>query len=102
MGMPRKLSLANEARLCKSPRPAYISPMSREQVKAILDRVLTWPVERQEDAASMLRLMEAQDDGAYRLSVEQAAEIRQRLADIDAETVTLDEFNEHVRRRLGE
>ena len=50
--------------------------MSREQVKAILDRVLTWPEERQEDAASMLRLMEAQDDGAYRLSAVQAEEIR--------------------------
>ena len=76
--------------------------MSREQVKAILDRVLTWPDERQEDAATMLRLMEAQDDGAYRLSAEQAEEVRRRLADLEAETVTLDEFNEHVRHRLGE
>jgi N-acetylglutamate synthase/N-acetylornithine aminotransferase len=25
--------------------------MSKEQVKAILDRVMTWPAERQEDAA---------------------------------------------------
>ena len=76
--------------------------MSREQVKAILDRVLTWPDERQEDAATMLRLMEAQDDGAYRLSAEQAEEVRRRLADLEAETVTLDEFNEHDRHRLGE
>ena len=76
--------------------------MSKERVKEILDRVLTWPDERQEDAASMLRLMEAQDDRAYRLSDEQVAEVRRRLADTDAETVTLEEFNEHVRRRLGE
>ena len=76
--------------------------MSKERVKEILDRVLTWPDERQEDAASMLRLMEAQDDRAYRLSEAQAAEVRHRLADTDAETVTLEEFNEHVRRRLGE
>jgi hypothetical protein len=100
--MPRKLSLANSGRLCKSPQRAYISAMSREQVKAILDRVLTWPDERQEDAASMLRLMEAQDDSAYQLSAEQAEEVRRRLADTDAETVNLEEFNEHVRRRLGE
>ena len=76
--------------------------MSKERVKEILDRVLTWPDERQEDAASMLRLMEAQDDRAYRLSDEQVAEVGRRLADTDAETVTLEEFNEHVRRRLGE
>ena len=98
--MPRKLSLGNSGRLCKPPRLAYISAKSREQVKAILDRVLTWSDERQEDAASMLRLMEAQNDGAYRLSAEQAEEVRRRLADTEAETVTLDEFNEHVRRRL--
>ena len=72
--------------------------MSREQVKAILDRVRTWPDERQEDAASMLRLMKAQDEGACHLSAEQAAEVRRRLADTDAETVTLQEFSEHVRR----
>ena len=88
--------------LCKMPGPPYIQTMSKQLVKEILDRVLTWPDERQEDAASMLRLMEAQDDRGYRLSDEQAAEVRRRLADTDAETVTLEEFNEHVRRRLGE
>ena len=31
--------------------------MSKEQVKAVLDRVLTWPSERQEDAAKLLMLM---------------------------------------------
>jgi hypothetical protein len=76
--------------------------MSKERVKAILDRVLTWPDARQEDAASMLLLMEAQDDGAYRLSDEQAEEVRRRLADTDAETVTLEDLKEHFRQRLGE
>jgi len=33
--------------------------MSKEQVKAVLDRVLTWPSERQEDAAKLLMLMES-------------------------------------------
>jgi hypothetical protein len=82
--------------------PPYIPAVSKEQVKAILDRVLTWPDERQEDAASILRLMEAQDDGAYQFSVEQAEEIRRRLAGTDAETVTLEQFNDHIRQRLGE
>jgi hypothetical protein len=35
--------------------------MSKEQVKAILDRVLTWPEQRQEDAAKVLMLMEASE-----------------------------------------
>ena len=44
----------------------------------------------------------AEENGCtYQLSVKQAAEIRRRLSDTRAETVTLEEFNEHVRRRLS-
>ncbi|NVN84668.1 MAG: hypothetical protein HXX15_01155 [Rhodopseudomonas sp.] len=74
--------------------------MSKEQVKAILERVLTWPAERQEDAATILTAMEASDSSQYRLSAEQAEEVRRRLADTDAETMTLEEFNAHFMRRL--
>jgi hypothetical protein len=35
--------------------------MTKEQVKAVLDRVLTWPLERQEDAARVLTAMEEQN-----------------------------------------
>jgi hypothetical protein len=42
--------------------------MSKEQVKAVLDRVLTWPSERQEEAAKLLMLMESQDESVYRLT----------------------------------
>ena len=58
--------------------------MSKEQVKAVLDRVLTWPAERQEDAAKVLSLMEAQDDSAYRLTDEQVAEVERRRSDTKA------------------
>jgi hypothetical protein len=78
----------------------YIAAMSKEQVKAILDRVLTWPPERQQDAATILTAMEASDGSQYRLTEEQADEVRRRLADPDAETMTLDEFNAHFNRRL--
>jgi hypothetical protein len=74
--------------------------MSREQVKAVLDRVLTWPSERQEDAAKML--MESQDESIYRLTDEQVEEVRRRRADPNARRLTLDEFKERLRRRLGE
>ncbi|MGO3933881.1 hypothetical protein NP284_36940 [Rhodopseudomonas pseudopalustris] len=74
--------------------------MSKEQVKAILDRVLTWPVERQQDAAAILATMEAADTAQYRLTAEQADEVARRLADANAETMTLEEFNAHFKRRL--
>ena len=80
----------------------YIKSMSREQVKAVLDRVLTWPSERQEDAAKVLSLMEAQDDSVYRLTDEQVAEVQRRRSDKNAKRLTLDEFNERLRRLTGE
>ena len=76
--------------------------MSREQVKAILDRVLTWPNERQEDAAKILMLMETQDESIYRLTDEQVEEVQRRRSDPHARRLTLDEFNARVRRLLGE
>ena len=76
--------------------------MTKEQVKAVLDRVLTWPNERQEDAAKVLALMEAQDASAYRLTDEQVAEVQRRRADNNAKRLTLDEFNERLRRFIGE
>ena len=75
--------------------------MTRERVKTILDRVLTWPPERQEDAAQMLELMEEQDTSDVRLNPEQLAEIRRRRAETSPKTMTLAEFNERLRRRYG-
>jgi hypothetical protein len=55
--------------------------MTKEQVKEILDRVLTWPPNRQEDAARVLREMEEQDASPYRLSEKQVEEIKRRRSD---------------------
>ena len=76
----------------------YQPIMTREQVKEVLDRVLTWPPERQEDAAEILMSIEAQDTSGYRLSGEQLAELRHRRAERDPETLTLAEFDERLRR----
>jgi hypothetical protein len=75
--------------------------MSKEQVREVLDRVLTWPSARQEDAAKVLALMEAQDDSAYRLTDEQVEEVRRRRSDTSGKRLTLDEFNERLRRLAG-
>jgi hypothetical protein len=76
--------------------------MTKEQVKAVLDRVLTWPSDRQEDAAKVLMLMESQNESVYRLTDEQVEEVRRRRADPKAQKLTLEEFNERLRQRLGE
>jgi hypothetical protein len=75
--------------------------MTRQQVKEILDRVLSWPPERQADLAEVARLMEAQDKSGLKLNEEQAAEVRRRLAEKNPKTLSLAEFNEHLRRRYG-
>ena len=79
----------------------YNNAMTKEQVKEILDRVLNWPPERQADVVHVVELMEEQDNSMLRLSDEQAAEVRRRLAEKDPKTVTLAEFNERLRRRYG-
>jgi hypothetical protein len=60
--------------------------MTKDQVKEILDRVLTWPAERQADVAHVVEIMEAQDRSDLRLSDEQATEVRRRKT-IPAEEV---------------
>jgi hypothetical protein len=77
----------------------YIDAMTKEQVKEILDRVLTWPPERQENAVRVLTEMEQQDSSSLRLTDEQAAEVRRRLADPNPKFLTLDEVRERFARR---
>jgi RAB protein geranylgeranyltransferase component A len=74
--------------------------MSKEQVKAILDRVLTWPEQRQEDVAKMLMLMESTDQSVYRLTDEQVAEVRRRIANHDRKLLSPTEARERI-LRLG-
>jgi hypothetical protein len=75
--------------------------MTRDQIKEILDRVLSWPPERQADVAHVVEIMEEQDKSDLRLSDEQAAEVRRRLAEKNPKTHTLAEFKERLHRRYG-
>jgi hypothetical protein len=65
--------------------------MTRDRVKEVLDRVLTWPSARQAELVHMIQLMEKQDQSDLELSDEQAAEVRRRLADPDPETISVEE-----------
>jgi hypothetical protein len=65
--------------------------MNKAQIDSVLDRVRTWPLERQEDAARILLAMEDQDIGVYRLSDEERAEVRAALAEVERGEVASDE-----------
>ncbi len=71
--------------------------MTKDQVKEILDRVLTWPPERQADVAQVVALMEEQDRIALRLTDEQAAEVRRRLANPSPKTIPAEEVFKRLR-----
>ena len=68
-------------------------------LEAALDRVLTWPPERQEDVVRLLDEMAEQDASNYRLSDEQVAEVKRRMADPNPQVLTLEEFNERFKDR---
>ena len=72
--------------------------MTRDQVKAMLDRVLTWPPERQADAVEILKAVEEQDASELRLSDEQLAEVRRRRAKSDPNRIPFDEVFERFKR----
>jgi hypothetical protein len=73
--------------------------MTREKVKEVLDRVLTWPAERQAEVAHMVELIEEQDKSKLGLTDEQVAEVKRRLADPNPKFLTLEEVRERFARR---
>ncbi len=83
---------------------SYIAPMwydagmTKDQVQEILNRVLTWPPERQADIAHVAELMEEQDSSSCHLTDEQLAEVRRRRAEKNAKTLTMDEWDKRLRR----
>ena len=73
--------------------------MTKDQLKAVLDRVLSWPQRRQEDAARVLTEMEEQDASPYHLTDEQVAEVNRRLDDPNPKFLTLEEVRQRFMRR---
>jgi hypothetical protein len=73
--------------------------MTRDQLKEILDRVLSWPPERQADVARIVEMMEEQDQSALRLTDEQVAEVERRLADPNPKFISLEEVRKRFARR---
>jgi hypothetical protein len=74
--------------------------MTKEQIKAVLDRVLTWPPDRQEAAADMLLVLESQEGEFYHPSPDELTAIREGLAQIDrGESISEEELEARWKRR---
>jgi hypothetical protein len=79
----------------------YNRGMTNEELKAILDRVLTWPPEFQEMAVEVLLDIEARQRGEpYRPSEEELAAIRQGLEQVERGEFASDGEVEAVFRRF--
>lgn len=72
--------------------------MTKEQIAAVLDRVRSWPINRQEDAAELLQAMESQRADAYTLSSEERADLQDAVAEMTKCDLASDE---DVAERLG-
>jgi hypothetical protein len=67
--------------------------MTKDQVKEVLDRVLTWPRERQEDAAQLLLALEAREGELYHPGDDEWAAIEEGFAQAKrGEAVSADEI----------
>jgi hypothetical protein len=73
--------------------------MTKEQIEEIFARVRTWPIERQEDAASILLRMEEQGIEPYELDEDERREIEAALAEADRGEFASDEEVEAVFNR---
>ncbi|HEY8566835.1 MAG TPA: hypothetical protein VIL65_15165 [Beijerinckiaceae bacterium] len=65
--------------------------MTKKQIADILERVKTWPLERQEDAAEMLLAMEELEGGVYKLTPEEEADIAEAEAEMERGEIATDE-----------
>ncbi len=65
--------------------------MTKEQIAAVLDRVRSWPEERQAYAAEILLLLEAQNQSPIRVSDEEWEAIREGNAQAERGDFVSDE-----------
>jgi hypothetical protein len=66
----------------------------KDRIANILDRHRNWSEERKADSAELLKLIEDHDSYPHRLTAEQAAEVRCRLAKTSSKPLTLTVLDE--------
>ena len=75
--------------------------MSESALKTAYEHALTLPEAEQAEAAELLEEFVAQRTASYRLSDEQIAEVRRRLADPNPVLIPQEEVFTKLRKRLG-
>jgi hypothetical protein len=75
--------------------------MTKDQIKAIFDRVLTWPPDRQEEAAEMLLLLEGQEGEVYQPSDDEWEAIREGMRQAQRGEFVADEEVAALLKRLS-
>jgi hypothetical protein len=71
------------------------------EIEELLGRVLAWPAERQADVARVVELMEQGGGTDLRLSDEQAAEVRRRMASPQDQNISAEEVFSRFRSTTG-
>jgi predicted transcriptional regulator len=74
--------------------------MTKHEIKAVLERVLDWPADKQEVAADFLLMLEKQDE-FYEPTEEEQAAILQGLAEADRGEFASDEEVAALWRKFG-
>jgi hypothetical protein len=64
--------------------------MTKDQIDAVLDRIHSWPQQRQEDAVRILLALEAQDGAIYELSAEEREDIDAALDEVSKGDIASD------------
>lgn len=76
--------------------------MTKDQVKEVIERVLTWPQERREDAARMLLALEAREGELYHPDDDEWAAIEEGFAQAKrGEAVSADEIAALFKQRAS-
>ncbi len=70
--------------------------MTKEQIDDIFDRVRSWPLQRQEDAAAILLRLEEQGTDVYELTEEELADVEAGLEEAERGEFATDEEVEAV------
>jgi hypothetical protein len=75
--------------------------MTHDQIKEIFERVLTWPQERQEEAAEMLLVLEGKEGEVYRPSDEEWEALQEGLEQVRRGELVPDEDVEDLLHQLA-
>jgi predicted transcriptional regulator len=70
-------------------------------VKAILERVASWPEKDQEELAEVAREIEARRTGIYELTVDEEAAIQEGIADLESGRFVSEEEIRSFWKRCG-